>query len=95
MDVGHEINSVERTVGARKLAAGTARTVTLTRVFDSPIAETWAACTERERIQRWFVPVSGDLRVGGRFQVEGTPPAPSRPATRREASPPRGRSLAR
>lgn len=27
--------------------------------------------TDPERLKRWFLPVSGELRVGGTFQVEG------------------------
>jgi len=71
MDVAHEVNAVERMVGKRTLAAGTARTVTLSRTYDSRIGDVWKACTELDRIQRWFLPISGDLRVGGRFQIEG------------------------
>jgi len=71
MDVTHEVNSVERHVGSRILAAGKARTVTLSRIYDSPIEEVWEACTTRDRIQHWFLPISGDLRLGGRFQLEG------------------------
>ena len=37
MDVAHEVNAVERMVGKRTLAAGTARTVTLSRTYDSRI----------------------------------------------------------
>jgi uncharacterized protein YndB with AHSA1/START domain len=29
------------------------------------------ACTNAERIPRWFLPISGELRVGGRYQLEG------------------------
>ena len=71
MDVTHEVNSVERSVGSRILAAGKARTVTLSRIYDSPIEEVWEACTKRDRIQHWFLPISGDLRLGGRYQLEG------------------------
>jgi uncharacterized protein YndB with AHSA1/START domain len=71
MDVAHEINSVSRTVGSRTLAAGTARTVRLTRVYDAEIVEVWKACTQSQLLQRWFLPVSGDLRLGGRFEIEG------------------------
>jgi uncharacterized protein YndB with AHSA1/START domain len=46
-------------------------TVTLTRIYDAPPADVWEACTNAERIPRWFLPVSGDLREGGRFQLEG------------------------
>ena len=31
----------------------------------------WDACTNPLRIPRWFLPVSGDLRLGGRYQLEG------------------------
>ena len=31
----------------------------------------WDAVTSAERIARWFLPVSGDLRLGGRYQLEG------------------------
>ena len=31
----------------------------------------WDAVTDPERIKRWFMPVSGDLREGGDFQLEG------------------------
>jgi uncharacterized protein YndB with AHSA1/START domain len=31
----------------------------------------WDALTNPERIPRWFLPVSGELRVGGRFQLQG------------------------
>jgi len=71
IDVVHEINEVTRRVGARTLAAGEARTTSITRVYDAPVEDLWDACTNRERIPRWFLPVSGDLRLGGRYQLEG------------------------
>jgi uncharacterized protein YndB with AHSA1/START domain len=71
IDVVEQINSVRRTVGSRVLEGGEARTVTISRVYDTDAEDLWDACTSAERIQRWFLPVSGDLRVGGRFQLEG------------------------
>jgi uncharacterized protein YndB with AHSA1/START domain len=71
IDVSHQINSIDRQVGRRTLAAGEARTLTVSRVYDTPPDDLWDACTNPERIARWFLPVSGDLRPGGRFQVEG------------------------
>lgn len=71
IDVIHEISSVRRQVGTRTLEAGEARTVTITRVYDAPLDDVWDACTNPARIPRWFLPVSGDLRIGGRFQLEG------------------------
>jgi uncharacterized protein YndB with AHSA1/START domain len=71
IDVVHQISSVERHVGSRTLAAGEARTVTVSRVYDTPPEDLWDACTNAERISRWFVPISGDLRPGGRFEFQG------------------------
>ncbi len=31
----------------------------------------WDAITNPERIPRWFLPISGDLRLGGRYQLHG------------------------
>ena len=28
-------------------------------------------CTNPERIRRWFLPVSGEVRLGGRYSIEG------------------------
>ena len=66
-----ELSAVRRRVGTGTLAAGEARTVTLRRTYDAPIEDVWDAITTRERIARWFLPISGDLRLGGRYQLEG------------------------
>ena len=71
IDVNHEISSVDRQVGRRTLAAGEARTLTVSRVYDTPPEDLWDACTNPERLPRWFLPVSGDLRPGGRYEFEG------------------------
>jgi uncharacterized protein YndB with AHSA1/START domain len=71
IDVIHEISAVQRKVGTRTLQAGEARTITITRTYDAPAEDVWDACTNPRRIQRWFLPVSGELRLGGRFQLEG------------------------
>ena len=71
IDVTQQINAVRRTVGSRVLEAGEARTVTISQTYDATVEDVWDACTDPERIARWFLPVSGDLRLGGRFQVEG------------------------
>ncbi len=47
------------------------RTAVLRRHYDAPVEDVWSAWTEPERLNRWFLPVSGDLREGGRFSLEG------------------------
>jgi uncharacterized protein YndB with AHSA1/START domain len=71
IDVSAEVNSTRRRVGERVLEAGRARTVTISRTYDAQIEELWGACTDATRIPRWFLPVSGDLKLGGRYQLEG------------------------
>jgi uncharacterized protein YndB with AHSA1/START domain len=71
IDVTHEISSVDRRIGSRKLEAGEARTLVISRVYDTPPEDLWDACTNPERIPRWFLPVSGDLRPGGRYELQG------------------------
>ena len=41
------------------------------RTYATDQADLWDALTDRERIPRWFLPISGDLDVGGRYQIEG------------------------
>jgi uncharacterized protein YndB with AHSA1/START domain len=71
IDVVEQISAVRRRVGARVLEAGEARTVTITRTYATNLEDLWDACTNPHRIPRWFLPISGDLRVGGRYHLEG------------------------
>src|SRR5262249_45802177 len=71
IDIAREIEAVQREVGTGRIAAGDARTALLRRTFDADIGEGWNALTTPERISRWFLPISGDLRLGGTFQFEG------------------------
>lgn len=70
-DVNGQINDVRREVGTRVLEAGEARVVTISQSYDTTVDDLWDACTNPERIPRWFLPVSGELRVGGRYKLEG------------------------
>jgi uncharacterized protein YndB with AHSA1/START domain len=71
IDIVHEIDAVQRAVTSGRIAAGEGRTVRLERTFEAPIEDVWDALTDAERISRWFLPISGELHVGGRYQLEG------------------------
>jgi uncharacterized protein YndB with AHSA1/START domain len=71
IDVSEQISAVRREVGTRVLEAGEARTVIIGQVYASPIEDVWDACTNPERIPRWFLPVSGELRLGGTYALTG------------------------
>lgn len=40
-------------------------------LYDTTVDDVWDAITNAERIPRWFRPVSGDLHLDGRYQLEG------------------------
>ena len=71
IDVVHQINAVTREVADQTLEAGEARSVLISQTYDATVEELWDACTNQERIPRWFAPVTGELELGGRYQVEG------------------------
>jgi uncharacterized protein YndB with AHSA1/START domain len=48
-----------------------ARVVVAERSYDTDVDDLWDALTRRERIPRWFLPIEGDLKLGGRYQLEG------------------------
>ena len=70
-DIIDELNRVHRAVGDGQLGDTAARTVVLRRRYRAELADVWDACTNPDRIPRWFLPVTGDLRLGGRYQLVG------------------------
>jgi uncharacterized protein YndB with AHSA1/START domain len=52
----------------RAIPAGDARVAVMTRTYETTIADLWDACTNPERLSRWYTTVSGDFRVGGNFE---------------------------
>jgi uncharacterized protein YndB with AHSA1/START domain len=66
MDMVDEINRAHR-----ELLDGERKVMTLRRRYDAEVEDVWDACTNAERLPRWFLPVSGDLRLGGMYQLEG------------------------
>ena len=71
IDSDWQLKAVARSVSFAERDGHSAGVVTLSRGFSTTAEELWDAVTSAERIQRWFLPVSGDLRRGGRFQLEG------------------------
>jgi uncharacterized protein YndB with AHSA1/START domain len=67
----HSLAEPQPELRRRQISAGEARVAVMRRVYQAPIDDVWNACTDPERLRRWYVPVTGDLRVGGRFQQAG------------------------
>ncbi len=70
-DLIAELDLTERAVADADLGGAPAHVVELRRRLHAPVADVWDACTDPERVARWFLPLSGDLRAGGDFQLEG------------------------
>ena len=70
-DVEGNLGVVERTVSPLKREGQPARAVTLSRSYATTREDLWDAVTNGERLPRWFVPVRGELGLGGRYQLEG------------------------
>lgn len=70
-DVLDELAAVHREVRKGSVPAGEGHAVVLRRRYDAEIDDVWDAITTAERVSRWFLPVSGDLRLGGTYQLEG------------------------
>lgn len=62
--VTREIRAGERDGTPTKIAVAR-------RAYATDRADLWDAVTSAARLPRWFLPVSGDLAVGGRYQLEG------------------------
>ena len=60
-----------REVADREVDGQAAKAVIASRTYDTDIADLWDALTNAERIPRWFSPVSGELKLGGRYQIQG------------------------
>jgi uncharacterized protein YndB with AHSA1/START domain len=71
IDVRQQISNVRRTLGHRTLEAGEARVSTISQVYDTDIDDLWEVVTSPDRISRWFLPVTGELKEGGHYQLEG------------------------
>lgn len=71
IDIVNQINATHREIGDAPLSTGEGRSLLLRRTYDAPIEDVWHACTSREPLGRWLGPVTGDLHVGGAFEVVG------------------------
>jgi uncharacterized protein YndB with AHSA1/START domain len=73
IDIANQLNAIHRQVERQPTADGAGEhvSVLLRRSYDTTAQDVWDAVTDPDRMKRWFLPVSGDLRVGGSFQLEG------------------------
>ena len=70
-DIESHLGAVERWVSLLERDGQSAGAVTLSRIYSTTVEELWDAVTNGECIPRWFLPISGELELGGRYQLEG------------------------
>ena len=70
-DVLDELAAARRAMGKGSVPAGEAYTIELRRRYGAHIDDVWDAITSPERLRRWLMPVTGDLRRGGTFELDG------------------------
>lgn len=70
-DVVQHLGAMERSVSLLDRDGLPASAVRLARSYETTLEDLWDATTNVDRIPRWFAPVSGELRLGGRYQVAG------------------------
>lgn len=72
MDIASQLEAIDREVTRRPGPQGDEEVcVRIRRTYNAGITDVWDALTDPDRMKRWFLPVSGDLRAGGDFQLEG------------------------
>ena len=71
MDFSKPIGLTQRVVNEATHDDQPVRVVSGSVVFEADLADLWDAVTNPERLPRWFLPVSGDLKPGGRYQLQG------------------------
>ncbi|MYD44100.1 MAG: polyketide cyclase [Gammaproteobacteria bacterium] len=70
-DVEEQLNAVERSVALLERDGQPAATVTLAQSYPTTLHDLWDALTSSSRIPKWFLPISGDLKLGGHYQFQG------------------------
>lgn len=78
-DYEHHLVALQRNVHSHEgpehappeVDAGPVHEVTLSLAYLVPVAELWDAVTNPARLACWFMPVTGELLIGGQYQLEG------------------------
>ena len=71
MDYSRALGAELRQAEERDHEGQPARVVAVSRTYATSRTEIWDSLTNIERIPRWFLPIKGDLKIGGRYALEG------------------------
>ncbi|HLS77401.1 MAG TPA: SRPBCC family protein [Nocardia sp.] len=62
---------VTREIRTGSRGGDSTRVAVARRTYPTAQEDLWEALTDPERLPRWFLPISGELEVGGKYQLEG------------------------
>lgn len=71
MSAAFSTNPVSRSLRSVIRDGATLHEMTLECGLDAPPSEVWSALTQPQRLARWFLPITGELREGGSYQFQG------------------------
>ncbi len=71
MDFSDAMGAEYRVVKDAERDGQPARIVSVAQVYETDSSDLWDAVTNPERLPCWFLPITGDLKLGGRYQLEG------------------------
>lgn len=69
--MGNVFGSELRRVENREHLGKPALVAVAVRRYDTTVEDLWEAITTPARLERWFLPIEGDLKLGGRYQLKG------------------------
>ena len=70
-NVAENLGAVDRSVSSLQRDGQPAHAVILARTCATTHEDLWDAVTNANRIPRWFLPITGNLELGGSYQLEG------------------------
>jgi uncharacterized protein YndB with AHSA1/START domain len=71
IDGPKQIGAVTREVHSLDYEGKPARSVVLRQLYKTSVEDLWDAVTTADRIPRWLMPITGELKLGGRYQLVG------------------------
>jgi uncharacterized protein YndB with AHSA1/START domain len=70
IDIIQHVGAAVRHVRDAEHDGKPAKVVAASRTYSTSADDLWNALTDPERLQRWFGPVTGDFRLGGRYELK-------------------------
>ena len=72
-EIANQLDAIDRsvTIGPGEAGVGPWVVQRISRIYRTDVDDLWDAVTNPERLPRFFAPVEGDFRLGGRYQVQG------------------------